>query len=77
MNINKLILSLVFIIPTIAIVSCAQQTTYEKPRVEEYSGSKFLKVYEFSYKGHNYLYFFKREAGVESGGVIHDPNCCK
>lgn len=77
MNINKLILSLVFVIPTIAIVSCGQQTTYEKPKVEEYSRSKFLRAYEFSYKGHNYIYFFKGEGRTESGGVIHDPECCK
>lgn len=67
---------LLFIFLIIFCVSCDQQTTYEKPPVKEYSGSKPLKVYEFSYKGHNYIYFFKGGDKYESGGVVHDPDCC-
>jgi hypothetical protein len=66
---------LIFIFLIIFCVSCDQQTTYEKP-VKEYSGSKPLKVYEFSYKGHNYIYFFKGGGKNESGGIVHDPDCC-
>lgn len=68
----------IFIFLIICCISCNQQTTCEKPQVKEYSGSKSLKVYEFSYKEHNYIYFFKGGGKYESGGVIHDPNCiCK
>ena len=67
---------LLFIFLIIFCVSCDQQTTYKKPQVKEYSGNKSLKVYEFSYKGHNYIYFFKGGGKTESGGVVHDPDCC-
>lgn len=66
----------IFIFLIIFCVSCDQQITHEKPQVKEYSGNKPIIAYEFSYKGHKYIYFFRGGPNSESGGVIHDPDCC-
>lgn len=36
-----------------------------------------IEAHDFSYEGHKYIYFQKSRGKFESGGVIHDPNCCK
>lgn len=78
MNINKLILSLVFVISTIAIVSCDQEYNSSKSiTIKEDSRDLTMYYYKFSCDGHNYIYFNRGSGKYESGGVIHDPECCK
>lgn len=59
----------------LAIVTSCEKLS-DDSRIKTNDGI-IMKAHDFSYEGHKYIYFQKSSGKFESGGVIHDPNCCK
>ena len=66
---HTLAFSLVFMSITL-ITGCGDN----KSGVVSQSTPPAIRVSEFTYKGHHYL-FFASENNAGAGGIVHDPNC--
>ena len=68
------VVALLILLFLVIVTSCGKLP--DDSRIKTNDGI-IMKAHDFSYEGHKYIYFQKSSGKFESGGVIHDPDCCK
>lgn len=70
------VIALLILLMLVIVTSCGKRTNV--PEIKTSVGNVNIKAYDFSYKGHDYIYFKSRSGKFGTGGVVHNPNCiCK
>lgn len=68
------VIALLILLLLVIVTSCGELP--DDSRIKTNDGI-IMKAHDFSYGGHKYIYFQKSSGKFASGGVIHDPDCCK
>lgn len=73
-NAMAAVVALLILLFLVIVTSCEKLP--DDSRIKTNDGI-IMEAHDFSYEGHKYIYFQKSSGKFESGGVIHDPDCCK
>mgnify|MGYP003475495980 CR=1 FL=1 len=70
------VVALLILLLLVIVTSCEKPTSV--PEIKTNVASVRIKAYDFSYEGHDYIYFKSGSGKYGTGGVVHNPNCiCK
>lgn len=70
------VIALLILLFLVVVTSC--EAPADVPRIKTNVGSVSFRAFDFSYEGHDYIYFKSRSGKFSTGGVVHNPNCtCK
>lgn len=77
-NAMAAVVALLILLFLVIVTSCGELPDNSRIKtIKTNYGNISMRAYDFSYGGHKYIYFRKSSGKFESGGVIHDPDCCK
>ena len=70
------VIALLVLLFLVIVTSCEAPSNI--PEIKTNVGHVRIKAFDFSYKGHDYIYFKSGSGKTGTGGVVHNPNCiCK
>jgi hypothetical protein len=70
------VIALLILLVLVIVTSCGKLPNV--PEIKTSVGNVNIKAYDFSYKGHDYIYFKSGSGKLGTAGVVHSPNCiCK